>query len=98
MCDSHTWFQYNEEMEKEIRQRLKWIQQYKEENDAGLVCRRCGISTPTLRKWVGRFEEDGVEGLRDHSKRPHSLPNKKIGNEEESLNLGLRKKRNLGER
>ena len=85
-------------MEKEIRQRLKWVQLYKETNDAGLVCRRCGISRPTLRKWSRRFEENGIEGLRDHSKRPHSSPNKKVGNEEESLILALRKKRNLGAR
>ncbi|WP_435370220.1 helix-turn-helix domain-containing protein, partial [Acinetobacter indicus] len=25
--------------------------------DAGLVCRRCGISRPTLRKWWKRYSE-----------------------------------------
>ncbi len=34
-------------MEKKVRQRLKWIQLYEETEDAGFVCRRCGISRPT---------------------------------------------------
>ncbi|MBB1277363.1 IS481 family transposase, partial [Pseudoalteromonas sp. SR43-3] len=34
-------------MNKEIKQRLKWIELYEKTNNAGLVCRRCGISRPT---------------------------------------------------
>ncbi|WP_158683987.1 helix-turn-helix domain-containing protein, partial [Pseudoalteromonas sp. T1lg10] len=41
-------------MNREIQQRLTWIKLYEETNDAGLVCRRCGISRPTLRKWWKR--------------------------------------------
>src|SRR5271157_3841863 len=29
--------------------RLVWLKLYEETGDAGLVCRRCGISRPTLR-------------------------------------------------
>jgi len=39
-----------------VKARLGWIQLYEETNDAGLVCRRCGISRPTLRKWQRRFQ------------------------------------------
>ena len=31
-------------------------------------------SAKTVGKWVGRFREHGVKGLRDRSSRPHSLP------------------------
>ena len=85
-------------MNKEIKQRLTWIKLYEETQNAGLVCRRCGISRPTLRKWLKRYEESGLEGLKDVSKRPHSSPNTKISNEVESWMLSLRKKRKLGAR
>ena len=34
-------------MGKEIRMRLGWVRLYLETKDAGLTCRRCGISRPT---------------------------------------------------
>lgn len=85
-------------MNKEIRQRLQWVQLYEETGDAGLVCRRCGISRPTLRKWSRRYNESGLEGLSSQSRRPHNSPAAKVGPDEESLILGLRNKRNLGAR
>ncbi len=85
-------------MNKEIKQRLTWIKLYEETQNAGLVCRRCGISRPTLRKWLKRYEESGLEGLKDVSKRPHSSPTTKISDEVESWILSLRKKRKLGAR
>lgn len=50
-------------MNKEIQQRLGWIKLFEDTNDAGLVCRRCGISRPTLRKWWKRYSEQGIEGF-----------------------------------
>ena len=38
-------------MDREIQQRLHWVELYSQCKDAGLVCRRCGILRPTLRKW-----------------------------------------------
>src|SRR5258707_2866080 len=32
------------------------------------------VSAKTVAKWVNRFRKEGVEGLRDRSSRPHSLP------------------------
>ncbi|WP_431294965.1 helix-turn-helix domain-containing protein [Pedobacter sp. P26] len=32
---------------------------------------RCGISRPTLRKWIKRYKEFSIDGLREHSRRPH---------------------------
>jgi len=50
-------FNILEAMNKEIKQRLKWIELYEETNSAGLVCRRCGFSRPILRKWYKRCKE-----------------------------------------
>ena len=85
-------------MELEIKARLKWVQLYKETGDAGFVCRRCGISRPTLRKWSRRFKELGIEGLRSRSRRPHKSPNKKVSSKDEQTILELRRKRKLGAR
>jgi len=82
-------------MDKQIRQRLVWVEMYSECNDAGLVCRRCGISRPTLRKWARRYAADGMV---DQSRRPHSSPNTKIGTKEEQWILSLRRTRKLGAR
>ena len=85
-------------MDDAIKARLKWIELYKQTQDAGLVCRRCGISRPTLRKWWRRFEESGVEGLQERSRRPKTSPKTKVGDREERLISELRKKRKLGAR
>jgi len=85
-------------MDKQIRQRLTWVEMYTECGDAGLVCRRCGISRPTLRKWSRRFAAEGVEGLVDQSRRPLSSPNAKVGEQEQQWILHLRLKRKLGAR
>ncbi len=85
-------------MEKEVRQRLQWVKLYEESGDAGFVCRRCGISRPTLRKWWKRYQTHGVKGLKSLSRRPHNSPATKITPEYEELILKLRIKRNLGAR
>jgi hypothetical protein len=39
-----------------------------------------GISGATLRRWCRNYREDGVEGLRYESRRPHHSPNRVHGN------------------
>lgn len=85
-------------MNREIQQRLQWVQLYQESGDAGFVCRRCGISRPTLRKWWRRYQEFGQEGLNSHSRRPNNSPNRKVTGDNEALILDLRNSRNLGAR
>ena len=85
-------------MKPEVKARLNWVTLYKETGNARVVCRRCGISRPTLRKWWNRFLANGVSGLEDQSRRPHNSPNKKVTNKEEQIVLLLRVKRNLGAR
>ncbi len=85
-------------MDKQIKAREKWVNLYLETKDAGFVCRKCGISRPTLRKWHQRYLKDGLPGLSSQSKRPHSSPNKKLIPEHIKLILKLRTERNLGAR
>lgn len=37
------------------------------------VARAAGVCSRTVRKWVQRFETEGIEGLKDRSSRPHRL-------------------------
>lgn len=46
---------------------------YQQTQNAGKVCRRCGISRPTLRKWVRRYEELNIKGLVAQSRRPFNV-------------------------
>lgn len=63
-----------------------------------MVCRRCGISRHTLRKWLRRYEKSGIDGLHDKSRKPLLSPNKIVTIEQEHLILEFRKKRKIGAR
>ncbi len=76
--------------------RRSWVLAYRTLGDAGAVCRRFGISRPTLRKWLRRYEREGEFGLRARSRRPHRSPTLKVGASQEALILGLRRERRLG--
>ena len=80
----------------DARTRLGWVRLYEQVGNAGLVCRRCGISRPTLRKWWRRYQAEGVAGLEARSHRPHRSPNRKVFAEQEALILRLRRERKLG--
>jgi transposase InsO family protein len=38
------------------------------------LCERFGISRKTGSKWLDRFEQEGVDGLKEWSRRPHRSP------------------------
>lgn len=38
------------------------------------VARELGVSEKTVQKWVGRFQREGIAGLRDRSSRPQRTP------------------------
>jgi transposase InsO family protein len=82
--------------DRAVRLRLKWITAHQELGDAGAVCRRFGISRPTLRKWLRRYNADGEAGLTELSRRPHSSPARKVGKAEDDLIVRLRRERRLG--
>jgi transposase-like protein len=76
--------------------RLGWIRLYEQLGDAGLVCRRCGISRPILRKWWRLYQAEGIVGLEERSRRPRRPAGRKIFAEQEALILELRRSRQLG--
>ena len=39
----------------------------------GAVAEAFGVSIRTVRKWVGRYQAEGAEGLKDRSSRPRRL-------------------------
>jgi transposase InsO family protein len=85
-------------MELEIRKRLRWIELFRKYGNAGIVCIKCGISRPTLRKWVHRYKQFGIEGLKEQSRKPQNSPARKVTKEHEQIVLTLRRERKLGHR
>ena len=85
-------------MDKLQKTRLGWIKLYEEVRNAGIVCRRCGISRPTLRKWLKRYKENGISALQDLSHKPHNSPGAKVTGRQEGIILSLRNERKLGAR
>ncbi len=84
-------------MTHKIKARLEWVKLYEETRNSGFVCRRCGISWPTLRTWWGRFQKIGEAGLIELSRRSHHSPNRKVLAKEIGWISELRKRR-LGSR
>ncbi|RKO68283.1 IS481 family transposase [Sphingobacterium puteale] len=84
-------------MKNEVKRRFEWVKHYEAIGNAGVVCLRCGITRPTLRKWVKRFKESGIDGLSGLSRRPHKI-HQRITKEDEQRILELRTNRNLGHR
>ncbi|RWA16594.1 helix-turn-helix domain-containing protein [Mycolicibacterium brumae] len=61
---------------REVRRRLAIIQHAEEvTGNVAMTCRYYGISRPTYYTWLRRYREQGVEGLRDLSRRPRHSPN-----------------------
>ncbi len=77
-------------------ERQQWVDAYRQTGNSGEVCDRFGISRPTLRKWLRRYEEQGPAGLEEVSRQPATSPNRKVFEREEALILDLRRRRNLG--
>lgn len=61
---------------REVRRRLAIIQHAEEvTGNVAMTCRYYGISRPTYYTWLRRYREQGVDGLRDLSRRPIHSPN-----------------------
>jgi len=61
-------------MDTLTKARLNWVKIFLETNNASYVCRKCGISRPTLRKWANRYNKLGIDGLLEQSRRPKKFP------------------------
>ena len=84
-------------MDNEVRRRLRWVQLFDELQNCAQVCLRCGISKPTLRKWLKRYRQCGLDGLITESRRPFSSPAMRISDRERAWIVDLRA-RGLGSR
>jgi transposase InsO family protein len=59
------------------------------------AARQFNVTPKTVAKWVERFKADGVNGLRDRSSRPHSLPSQTASAKCEAVEV-LRRQRYTG--
>lgn len=72
--------------EETMDQRIRAVMEVLESGFSKVsVCEGFGISRPTLDKWLGRYEVEGVEGLRDRSRAPHYHPNTVDADTEEMI-------------
>jgi transposase len=63
-------------LDRQVRHRLAIIRHAEEvSGNVAMTCRYYGISRPNFYKWLRRYEEQGVDGLRDQSRRPLKSPN-----------------------
>jgi transposase-like protein len=83
-------------MEHEEKRCLVLVKMYEQTKSAGLTCRRCGVSRPTLLKWWKRYQTQGKAGLQSNSRRPHFSPLAKVDERIKALVLAMRKNRKLG--
>jgi len=49
-----------------------------------------------LRKWLKRYEEKGVDGLQELSRKPHNSPASKIDDKQREIIISLCQDRKLG--
>jgi transposase InsO family protein len=76
-----------------MEQRMKLIEAWKSRVYSNVeLFEHFGISRKTGYKWIGRYEEEGVEGLRDRSRAPHRCPHRTAEDAEEAI-VALRQKR-----
>lgn len=57
-----------------------------------------GTTRVTVRKWVYRYESEGLDGLRDRSRAPHVIPHKMSERQEERVRELRRRHRGWGAR
>lgn len=57
-----------------IRERM--VQRYYQIMNYSQVAREYGTKRQRVKFWVERFEEEGIEGLKDKSRAPHHIPHK----------------------
>ncbi len=60
---------------KPMDERLKFVARYLDGEKISALCREFGISRPTGYKIINRYEELGLDGLEDRSRRPYRHAN-----------------------
>lgn len=79
-------------VEDVMEQRLRFVIESRKKADSfSELCRQFEITRQTGYKWLGRYQAQGLEGLRDHSRAPRDHPNEVMEPVERQI-LGLRAK------
>jgi transposase-like protein len=64
------------QLPREVRRRLAIIQHAEEvTGNVAMTCRYYGISRQVYYRWLRRYQDQGIDGLRDLSRRPRHSPN-----------------------
>ena len=66
-------------------------------DDVAAFCRAQGISRQTYYKWKRRYEREGLDGLRDRSRRPTSVPNATPASLEDAIVRARKELADVGE-
>lgn len=78
-------------LSKQARQRLKWMDYYYRCENISLTCRHFDISRPCFYKWLKRYDPNNLYTLEDLSKAPIKKRQREISLETEMRIVGLRK-------
>ncbi len=73
------------------KRRLKWIDHYHQYHNGRLTCRHFDLPPKTFYKWLKRFNELGLKGLEDQSRRPKTVRQSAIPIEQ--INTVVRRRR-----
>jgi putative transposase len=69
-----------------VEERFRFIEEYKATDcSVAELCRRYGVSRKTGYKWLQRYEEEGVDGLKDQSRAPQNHPNQVLSEVTEGI-------------
>jgi transposase InsO family protein len=81
----------------EIRRKFNLIHEKEWTGDTiSSICKRYGVSRKTYYKWNNRYNQKGIEGLSDISRRPHNIGYRKVTSEVEETILDLRLTKRFG--
>jgi len=90
MCPSDTYYDRIREMKNPFSHRLRLVD-YARAHGLKAAARHFHTTLRTVRKWVRRHAEQGVQGLEERSRAPHSCPHKIQGELEEQV-VALRRR------
>jgi len=80
-----------DDLSKEARKRVKWMDYYRECQNACLTCRHFDISRKTFYKWRNRYDPHNLYSLENESRAPIRKRQREITREQEMRIVRLRK-------
>ena len=76
------------DMSNKFNYRLRMVE-YALKYGKSQAARECKTTRKTVRKWVERFRQEGLEGLKDKKKAPKHIPHK-LKPEDETQDSGVK--------